>query len=825
MWDELDPAHRMELASLQSIREEDMLDCGARRYWDSWQRAGGVGRAEERTVGDLLRFHVARLYDLQVEMTEVTPGVRVDPLIRAIVATAPVEELAGISLLVPLQAAMETGGRGIQLQQAIANIGAAVRRTLVVHEARAEWIARTEKMATICQSWDYDAARMYLKRLNMNPEVWPAEAKLRVGAWLLREALLSNALYANQLSNMTDLDGEFIDLASSRNNNGLRQIYQREHVNKNGIITFQTQRAAGKTMAYLRLTDAAFERLIDGHLGAEHMRPARGPMIIPPTPWTNDHDGGYVLIRNDLVKPVRGHKIQPQLSQAVLDAVNVLQQTEWTIDERVVKVIEQVWAAGGDRCGLPPRERPEMPPRLINATPEEIKANKLARRLAWDEWYNEQSNRLAVARTLAEGKQLEGLSVWFTWTMDFRGRMYPMADCLSPQGCDYQKAPLVFAEAKPLTKQAHFNWLAINLANLYGVDKVSLEDRCKWVELNDDLIRRTVADPMNMLEWWEQADKPFCFLAACYDYIEAHHTYRSRIPVGLDGSCNGIQHLSAMGRDLRGATATNLVPSDEPRDIYDEVADVLYPLIASDDSEFRQLFPKDRVTRELAKRATMTTPYGVTRQGIRTQFITDGHLAHLDKQMQGEISSWLTGLTMQAIGTVVQSAREVMDWFQLLAKAANDRQQALVWEVPDGMVITQEYLKHRTYTVRLPGMGQTQFRISDETLGINKLNQRNGSAPNIVHSFDACHARLVARDLSLFTTDLAWVHDSLGCHACHCDQLSWLIRDNFVWLHEQPILENLHASIAQQLDCTLPAPPIVGDLDVSVVRWSDYFFA
>src|SRR5204863_4625565 len=49
--------------------------------------------------------------------------------------------------------------------------------------------------------------------------------------------------------------------------------------------------------------------------------------------------------------------------------------------------------------------------------------------------------------------------------------------------------------------------------------------------------------------------------------------FRSHLPVSMDGTCNGYQHLSALGRDPIGGRATNLVPANEPQDIYQEVAD------------------------------------------------------------------------------------------------------------------------------------------------------------------------------------------------------------------------------------------------------------
>lgn len=46
-----------------------------------------------------------------------------------------------------------------------------------------------------------------------------------------------------------------------------------------------------------------------------------------------------------------------------------------------------------------------------------------------------------------------------------------------------------------------------------------------------------------------------------------HHLF-----VIQDGSCNGLQHYAALGRDSVGAASVNLVPSDVPQDVYSSVA-------------------------------------------------------------------------------------------------------------------------------------------------------------------------------------------------------------------------------------------------------------
>ncbi len=833
MWDELDADLKGRMAEQQIERELAALDAGARRYWANWKRQDNVGRVEEDMLRPLFNMHAKRTLTMQKRMFSRRKG-RVDPILRAFVGTAPGSELVGLSLLTPTTLMWQGGMTPRQdVAKVISAIGSAVRRTLVVATAKAEWEKRTENLQHVCADWTYDESRRWLKSVDLNPERWPQELSLKIGAALLREALLSNLLFSMRKAGASKRQYKAALIqCSTRNHNGMRKMYElwSDAIKAHGIFDVGVSYSGNKQQGYMELTERAFEALVNGHLGGQDLAPVLSPMIIPPADWTNDFDGGYTLLRNNLVKPVRHNAgVEAGANDGIRDAVNCAQRTTWMVDGRVVGVMREVWDRGGDRCGLPNRERSEMPPKAgPGASAEDIKAAKLARKLAWDEWYNEQSTRLSVAKTINEGRELIGQPFWYVWNLDFRGRMYPMADCLSPQGADYQKAPLIFAKAVTLTTNDAVNWLMVNLANLYGVDKVSLAERVRWVETNEYKISQTIMDPMRTIDWWGEADKPWCFLAACYDYMDFRRTGASRIPVAMDGSCNGIQHLSALGRDKRGAIATNLLACPEPNDIYGEVAEELYPLIAASDSEYRQLFPPERVTRKLCKRATMTTPYGVTRQGIKSQFISDGHLKHLPKELQVDISQWLTGLTTEAIGEVVKSAREVMDWLQDLAKRCNEQGKAMQWTTPDGKVVTQEYLKTTTYTVRVPGMGKVLFHLARTELGINKNNQRNGAAPNFVHSLDACHAKLCIRDMQFVTVDTAYVHDSFACHAEYAPFHAYVIRNNFVWMHKQPLLERLHEEISQQLDgagFAPPSPPIVGDLNVSLVSGAEYFFA
>jgi DNA-directed RNA polymerase len=73
-----------------------------------------------------------------------------------------------------------------------------------------------------------------------------------------------------------------------------------------------------------------------------------------------------------------------------------------------------------------------------------------------------------------------------------------------------------------------------------------------------------------MRRWWQGAEAPWQALAACMEVRNALAwgdvaAFPSRLPVQVDGSCNGLQHYAALSRDARGAAAVNLTPVPRPQ--------------------------------------------------------------------------------------------------------------------------------------------------------------------------------------------------------------------------------------------------------------------
>lgn len=134
---------------------------------------------------------------------------------------------------------------------------------------------------------------------------------------------------------------------------------------------------------------------------------------------------------------------------------------------------------------------------------------------------------------------------------------------------------MTFTEKKPLGPRG-FYWLKVHLANLAGNDKISFDDRAAFTEDNMHNVRACVDDPFGENRWWMTLDDPFQAMATCHEIVAAidsgsPETFESSLPVHMDGSCNGLQHYAALGRDTVGGTAVNLCPSDKPQDVYSGV--------------------------------------------------------------------------------------------------------------------------------------------------------------------------------------------------------------------------------------------------------------
>ena len=529
--------------------------------------------------------------------------------------------------------------------------------------------------------------------------------------------------------------------------------------------------------------------------------------------------------------------------------VNALQHTPWRVNSFVCDVLRTAWNSGQQWQGLPPRDNAPVPPYPFAVDPKflredqkaEFKEFKSKRNKIYTENARNLSRRIQVERTIQLAEEyLAHDDFWFVWQLDFRGRKYPVESFLSPQNADYSKALLEFSQSVTMDSAASAKWLAIHGANVFGVDKVSLEDREMWAYMNTENAISVYNDPLGS-KWWQEADKPWQALAWCKEWAEyniaraAGEPYETRLPCASDGSCNGLQHLSAMLRDYEGGKAVNLTPSKEPQDIYSDVAAKATALLEKEGTLMARQLLEIGVCRKICKRPVMIVPYSGTRHSCR-----DYIMEALEEKCKGrnpwgdnffQPSLYLSGFVWQAISEVVVSAFDAMKYIKEIAKLYVENDLPFSWKTPTNLLVRQHYPNSTSKRVKSHLNGSLvslRYRETDDT-SIDKRKMLSGASPNFVHSLDAAALTItVSKCLDAGITDFAMVHDSYGTHSPNMPLLNDELRKAFVEMYEEhDVLLNLYTSAVTTLpkEVLVPPPPIKGTLDLKEVLQSDYFFA
>jgi DNA-directed RNA polymerase len=504
-----------------------------------------------------------------------------------------------------------------------------------------------------------------------------------------------------------------------------------------------------------------------------------------------------------------------------------MQNTGYRTHKDIAQIQQKAWDSGSLLFGLRTHTFERLPSRLPDdADPKEIVERKRERADVFNMNNRIKGLKKMTAYRLSECQRLIDVPrFYFPHQVDHRGRAYPVPQLMNPQSDDIGRSLLVFDEGKPLGERGAY-WLAIHLANCYGMNKVSFEKRLEWVRKHEQEIMASAYDPFSFTQFWSEADKPWCFLAACIEwkgYREEGPGFPSHLPVSVDGTCNGYQHLSAMGLDPIGGHATNLLAAalaDDPQDTYQRVADRVILRLEKDGAH--ELIGK--ITRSLVKHATMTTPYGVTRGTIYKELLESEAMQQCKDPKKS--ARYLAKVLEECIPEVAVEAGKIMKWLRQIARILAKANRGLAWTTPTGFPVVHEIRKPKT--VRIATLDRTLVIYQeDETRKIDPRKQADGIVAHLVHSMDAAHMmltvyRLYAEGLRHF----AMVHDSFGVHACDIDLLNRALREEFVRIYSEPVLQNfLNEQRKAHPDIELPDPPAPGNLDIREVISSPYFFA
>lgn len=600
------------------------------------------------------------------------------------------------------------------------------------------------------------------------------------------------------------------------------------------------------SVMYIEQTDELTQYIVDRHGNVEVLSPLYVPMSCPPLDWDLDGAGGYRIIQRPMIREKNNQRRLDGGAETltpVLKSLNHIQSVEWMIDTQTVELARHIQGrnhADYDNAFASTTLKPIYPPYADNATKDERKVWFHHRDAAVLKHASSVSKRMSQMIALHHAGLYIGIPVFFPHSLDWRGRIYPICTMLSPQGGDLQKALLRFARKKPLGKTG-FRALKIWAAGCAGVDKVSFDARIRWFDETYPLV--IDFDPYDDQRWVDY-DNPFLFVQAAREIQDALRsgntsTFMSNVSACVDGSQNGIQHLSALGLDAVGGEAVNLIDQDEPADLYADVAALVAASVEAD-CEMATLSGnlKDDVGQDVpcvawldimrslkkrratVKRPVLAYPYGVTMPGMAAGLRDDG----LTDGLQGSSykNAWYLSEHIDAsVRDVVISAGRLMDWFRGMAREISKIKRPITWLAPSGMPVKMHYLvmderQVRTCLARLT----IRFPINYED--VDTEAQVRGIVANFIHSLDASH--IVGTCLACVEegiVDLHFIHDSYGTHACDIEQLGCILRSEFVKMHKTKPLQRFVQDLGFPTD---PLPP-EGNLDLDSVLKSKYFFA
>ena len=542
----------------------------------------------------------------------------------------------------------------------------------------------------------------------------------------------------------------------------------------------------------------------------------------------------------------RSKEFKPYLANGFIKSMNVLQQTEWKINTKVRDIL------------LRNRKK------ILNQYKDFPKKYK---------------SKIIEFDLTMERSELIGDKSFYQYTeADYRGRVYYTTPFLNFQGNDIARGQMLFAKGKPMTDEG-LRRLKIHIACCYNetyskdnlpewlttdylpylkeeelddisVDKMTLEDREAWADNNIKKLME-IADK-EIID--SNAEKPISLLASVLEIKDAldKEEYITYLPIPIDGSNNGWQHLCAMSKDKEAGELVGIVQQDIQKDFYVQCAKDLIKRVPEWFEE-RQM-PMKHIRKGIAKRGSMTRAYSAGVQKIAENMYLDCHVeGYLDRyNITEEDCELLAKHLIKAIDEVCAGPLQTMKFLQKIAEAEiaseyskNIKQKSIRWTTPSGFPVIYEAFvenefkekaiiscskrkvkpiitkedgsKEETDTIRIQHVGK-------EPTDKPKIRSfMSGISPNFVHSMDAAH---MSKVISKWGADFGAVHDSFSVHACDVDELLDLIKEEFIIMYSYSnFFEVIEKMIITNPDNFNYNQPKLGSLDIREVKNSDYFFA
>lgn len=260
-------------------------------------------------------------------------------------------------------------------------------------------------------------------------------------------------------------------------------------------------------------------------------------------------------------------------------------------------------------------------------------------------------------------------------------------------------------ESIPMKQFNPKQYLAIDIANHYGLDKLNYEDRIQWVKAHYDRLEL----------YTEQADEPILFAKA----VHALRVAENGLPIGhtvaFDSASSGLQLMSLLTNCKSGMELTGLIDPDNRKDAYTLITNRINERLRNDPD-----IDMVTVERKDAKQAIMTHLYGSTA---------------VPERVFGEALN----VFYSVMNEMCHGASRLLTW---LLDSWDENRDEYIWVMPDNHTVYIPVMVRNDVRIKVPALNSS---VSATFYTKEATETGLSNAANMVHSVDAYVLRSLVR--------------------------------------------------------------------------------
>lgn len=252
----------------------------------------------------------------------------------------------------------------------------------------------------------------------------------------------------------------------------------------------------------------------------------------------------------------------------------------------------------------------------------------------------------------------------------------------------------------PFTTFTPLEYLQIDIANNFGLDKETWTTRLLWFQVNKD----------KLLDLLDEAEEPALYYAGVTAYFDAIQGKSITYPISLDATCSGLELLSVLTGDIKAAALCNVINTGKRADAYTDIYDIMK-------TKLKGLVD---IERKDTKRAIMTSLYS-------------------SEKVPEEVFG--TGETLRVFHeTMEEEAPAAWELNKAFIDMWNPNIDKQSWVLPDNGHVVIKIFNKQEHIIDFLG---DSF---DVTTKVNAPTEKGRStAANVVHSVDAMVVRELVR--------------------------------------------------------------------------------